>query len=235
MKARFLNSCLLIFAFTAMPLLDGAAASPGKPITIMPLGDSITEGSTGNYRYVLMLKLREAGYNVAYVGSKNSYMDPTTNLERLQHEGHGGKNVRWLAENMEAFYRKNPADIILMHAGHNEFADQHPIPGMLEATKNIISVARSINPHVTILLAQVISSGKLPKYSYIPAFNQELVRLAAELTTQESPVMLVNQEATFDWRTDAIEDKVHPNPEGAKKMAETWFQSLVKVLPPPDR
>lgn len=241
MTSHLLKTCFITCTLTLMPVLTGLAASPKKPITIMPLGDSITvggnsldAGSVGNYRYVLMSMLLNAGYNVAFVGSKNTYVDPMSDLDRLEHEGHGGKNVQWLAGNMKGFYQRNPADIIILHAGHNNFADKTPIPEMIEATKKIISVARSINPKVTVLVAQVISSGKLPKYSYIPEFNQELIPLAAELSTEESPVILVNQEANFDWRTDTIKDKVHPSREGAKKIAETWYPALVQVLPTPD-
>jgi len=232
MKNSFLKYFLPLYVGAMLLGISGSTLAEEKPIRIMPLGDSITAGSTGNYRYVLISKLRESGYNVTCVGSMNTHRDPNSNLETLWHEGHGGKNVQWLAENMEHLFIKNPADIILLHAGHNNFSEKEPIPDMLEATRKVITVARSINPRVVVFLAQVISSGKLPKYSYIHEFNQNLAPLAKELSTKESPIVLVDQESGFDWRTDAIADMVHPNPEGGKKMAETWFQALIKVLGP---
>ncbi len=54
------------------------------------------------------------------------------------------------------------------------------------------------------LVAQVIPSGKLPKYEYIPELNLELGRLAARLNTPQSPVIAVNMADGFDWRTDTI-------------------------------
>jgi len=220
---------LLPLATTAM------ASSAAKLVTIMPLGDSITEGGPGFfvYRYPLMEKLRNAGYNVAYVGSKTTHAVGGSPLGALAHEGYAGQNVAFIKARFATLYQANPADIILLHAGHNQFADQHPIPGMLKDTRDMISTARSINPKVVLLVGQVITSGKLPKYAYISDYNQALVPLAAELTTKESPVILVNHADGFNWRTDTVSDQVHPNAQGAAKMADRWFGALVKVLPPP--
>jgi lysophospholipase L1-like esterase len=228
----FLSACAcLILPFA------GIAAGPStmKPVTIMPLGDSITEGGEGFvvYRYPLMDKLQKAGYNVAYVGSKTTQAVAGSPLGVLHHEGYAGQNIAFIKNRFAELYRANPADIILLHAGHNQFADQHPIPGMLKDTRDIITTARSINPKVTILLGQVITSGKLPKYSYIPDYNQALVALATELNTAKQPVILVNQADGFNWQTDTIGDKVHPNAHGAEKMAARWFEALTKILPSP--
>lgn len=204
-------------------------------VTLMPLGDSITEGGAGFhvYRYPLMEKLRSAGYDVAYVGSKTTQPVSGSPLGVLPHEGYAGQNIAFIRARFETLYRQNPADIILLHSGHNQFADQKPIPGLLTDTRAIIATARAINPKVIVLLAQVIPSGKLPKYSYIPEFNRALVALAAELNTKAQPVILVDQATGFDWTTDTIADQVHPNAQGAAKMASRWFAALTKVLPAP--
>ncbi len=230
--------CLALMVFLSVSALVRADETPtptnNKPITIMPLGDSITEGGAFFvYRYPLMEKLKAAGYNVAYVGSRETRPVKDSPLGVLKHEGRGGWNVGGIAANFEEWYRQNPADIVLIHAGHNQFADQNPVAGMLKNTRKIIETARTINPKVIVLLAQVITSGKLPKYSYIPEFNQALDPLAAELNSPQQPVVLVNQAAGFDPDTDTGGDKVHPNARGAEKMATRWFEALQKVLPKP--
>ena len=204
-------------------------------VTLMPLGDSITEGGDGFhvYRYPLLEKLRGAGYDVAYVGSKTTQPVKGSPLGVLSHEGYGGQNSAFIRARFETLYRQNPADIILLHSGHNQFADQKPIPGLLTDTRAIIATARAINPKVTVLLAQVIPSGKLPKYSYIPEFNRALVPLATELNTPAQPVILVDQATGFDWTTDTTADLVHPNAQGAEKMASRWFAAFSKILPAP--
>lgn len=226
-----------LFCFSLGAVCAGAAcAEESRAVTILPLGDSITEGGSGHrvYRYPLMEKLRAAGYRVAYVGGKTTFSDPGSPLGELKHEGYAGQNVGFLRARIDAIYRANPADIVLLHAGHNQFADRGPVPGMLADTRAIIESVRTINPKATVLLAQVIPSGKLPKYSYIPDFNQGLVALAAELDEPARRVILVDQAEGFDWRTDTTGDRVHPNAQGAEKMARRWFEALERILPAPD-
>lgn len=89
---------------------------------------------------------------------------------------------------------------------------------------------REINPDATILLAQVIPAGKLPKYSYIPDLNKELASLSARLDKRGYSIVLVNLAAGFDWKTDTRKDKVHPNKSGATKMANKWMDALLPLL-----
>jgi acetyl esterase len=237
-KYEFKILSLLVF-MTFQPFIHVQAKDEDKTkvVTIMPLGDSITEGSNSfdSYRYSLMEKLLNAGYQVKYIGSKTTRPLKDSPLGTLAHEGYSGLNVGFFAKKINELYQKNPADILLIHAGHNQFADKLPIPGMLKDTRSIISTVRTINPKVIILLAQVIPSGKLPKYSYIPEFNSELEKLVQELHSTEQPLILVNQADGFNWETDTGADHVHPNSKGSEKMAQKWFEALQKILPPPSK
>lgn len=138
--------------------------------SIMPLGDSITEGGIAfaSYRLPLWEKLMAGGYDVRYVGSRHEL----TRAGRLAHEGYSGKPVEYLASQIERLYRGNPADIVLLHAGHNYHVEQRPVPTILDATRTIISTIHQINPHAVLLVAQVIPSGKLPKYAYLPRIKR---------------------------------------------------------------
>ena len=198
---------------------------------IMPVGDSITEGgsSFSNWRYPLWEKLRTAGYIIEYVGSRKS----PSRIGDLCHEGYGGKNSAFLAATVPANFRKHPADIVLLHAGHNHFADQKPVPGIVSDTEKMIEAFRKVNPEVVVLLAQPIPSGKLPKYSYIPDLHAALARLAARIDTARSRVIIVPMGDGFDPATDTVADLVHPNARGAEKMADHWFAALVKVMGKP--
>lgn len=227
------------YSSVALALLLGlatvSAETEDSTVAILPLGDSITEIPV-SYRYPLMKRLQEAGYQAKYVGSKTSYANPAyPEMGKLAHEGYGGKTVQFLAERIKTTYPKNRADIVLLHAGHNQFADQLPIPGVIEATREIIRYIRSVTPHTAILLAQVIPAGKLPKYSYIPELNVELGKLAHELDRPDQRVIVVNQAEGFDWRTDTVDDLVHPNVAGGEKMAEQWYKAIVPLLPAPAR
>jgi lysophospholipase L1-like esterase len=214
-------------------VLGWAAASTllAGPIRIMAVGDSITAGADffSCYRPLLRDRLRAAGYAVTFVGTQFSGLpgDP------LPHEGYGGRNTEYLAEVVPGHFRSHPADIVLLHSGHNHSVEEQPVPGIVAATERLIAAFRAVNPRVTVLLAQVIPAGKLPKYAYLPELNAALADLAARLDRPEQRVILVDQADGFDWRTDTVADCVHPNARGAEKIAAAWLAALRPLLPPP--
>ena len=72
-------------------------AAWGAPVLrVMPLGDSITQGSksedTAGYRGPLWTKLLAAGYNVDYVGSNTATPGTVAGMD-INHEGHGGWKI----------------------------------------------------------------------------------------------------------------------------------------------
>lgn len=199
---------------------------------IMCVGDSITEGGTGYfvYRPNLNSRLTAAGYRFEFVGSQTNTRQGVT----LQHESYAGRNASQVASLLSGMFPDNIADIVLIHAGHNYFADvqgESSIVNEVEtATRSMIATARTHNPDVIILLAQVITSSKLPKYSYIPALNTRLAEVAAELHSEAQPVIIVDQADGWDPVADTVTDQVHPTEAGAIKMADKWFEALQALL-----
>ncbi len=222
-------------AILAILLLASTASSPGENARgickIMPVGDSITEGGAGfvSYRYPLWEKLISAGYLFEYVGTRSA----ASRIGPLKHEGYSGKNAEFLAQTVAENFRKQPADIVLLATGHNHSIEENPVPGIIQATESMIASFRAANPKVAVLVAQVIPSGKLPKYEYIPRLNDEIAKLAERLNTADQPVIAVNLAEGFDWKTDAVADKVHPNARGAEKIATKWFEALSGVMEKP--
>lgn len=228
-----MKRCLTVLLFALVPSLCRADNAPGTNAVcrILAVGDSITAGSKtfSNYRYPLLQKLDAAGYVVEYVGTLKS----NSPAGLLAHEGYGGKNAEFLATVVPDHFRQHPADIVLIHAGHNHRFDEKPVPGIVAAIESMITAFRSANPRVIVLVAQVIPSGKLPKYAYIPALNDAIAEMVKRMHTTEQPVLVVNQAEGFDPETDTVADKVHPNDSGAEKMASRWFEALLPVLAKP--
>jgi lysophospholipase L1-like esterase len=226
----FLLGGLLHCAGTDLAESVGAGV-PRSTYRIMAVGDSITAGGSSfvSYLYPLRQKLLAAGYSVELVGSRTNHSP----IGPIPHEGYSGKTVEFLASAAAKTFREYPADIVLLHAGHNHTAEEQPVPGIVAATEYLIGALRAANSRVIVMLAQVIPSGKLPKYAYLPLLNQELGKLAAQMNTVEQPVILVNQAEGFDWSTDTIDDHVHPNARGAEKMAARWFEALQRLIKNP--
>jgi lysophospholipase L1-like esterase len=222
---KLLHICMAILCMT------GYFALEDKTPTILALGDSITTTgkditTTGmgfvGYRQVLIPELRKRDLAFEFIGPNK---DATS-----AHAGYGGRNTNYLLSISKDIYSRYPADIVLIHSGHNSFSEDKPVQGIIRDTEAIIENIRNINPGVTILLAQVIPAGKLPKYSYIPELNEELASLSERLISKGYSIILVNHAEGFDWKTDTVEDKVHPNANGAKKMAQKWMDALIALL-----
>lgn len=212
---------LVAAGWAALEPFAAIGADATRPVRIMPVGDSITEGSArfASYRQPLANRLGEAEIAFEYVGRRGAG-------DGGAHEGYSGKNAAFIADAVEASFLSLRPDILLVHAGHNCEASEQPIPGIVAANERLIQAFRRANPRGTVLLAQVIPSGKLPKYAYIPELNRALAALAHRLDAPDQRVVLVDQATGFDPTTDTVSDLVHPNPAGAEKMAERWFEAL---------
>ena len=203
--------------------------------SICCVGDSITEGANSSgaankwtYRTYLAQMLAESG--LGDVEWKGSRVSPNSGNE-LPSEGWSGQNAEQIASKYIANAEGDKADVLLLHAGHNYDATQQSKSVIIAAATNaharIIAAARAQNPNVTVLYAKVVTSGKLPKYSYIPALNEAIGALASELNTAASPIRVVDMADGWDWTVHCIDDKVHPTESGARLMASKWLEALM--------
>lgn len=217
-----------LFALSLVCLSAWLGAAEPAVTRIMAVGDSITQGGKtfAAYRIPLVAKLQAAGVRFVFVGSQQT----ATPQGPLWHEGYGGKNAEYLASILEAKLKAQPADVLMLQAGHNHFIEEKPVPGIVAAHREMITTARRLNPKTIVFVAQVIPSGKLPKYGYIPELNTALALLVKELHRPAQPVYLVDLATGFDPAKDTIADLVHPNAPGAEKIAQRWSEALIKVL-----
>ncbi|WP_339880123.1 alpha/beta hydrolase fold domain-containing protein [uncultured Algoriphagus sp.] len=231
---KWFKSVFIVVLLITMALfsqLSMAQQIKEKQYTLLGLGDSITEGGVNfnSYLYSLWEMLFIAGYQVEFIGPNAA----NTKIGGIAHAGYSGMNAEFLAARIDSIYSEYPADIVLLHAGHNHFIEEKPTDGIIAAHKAIIERIKQINPEAIVLVAKVVESGKLPKYSYIPDLNRQIGKLVSKLRNDYDGLYLVDQANRFDWYTDTIDDKVHPNECGAWKMAGVWYKKLQKVLAKP--
>lgn len=209
--------------FPTRTLNDGSSTvRRNGGITILGFGDSITEGGPNfsSYLFPLDSLLKVAGYRVSFIGPRKSGQGGDT----LSHAGFSGRNAEFLVARADSIYSLYPADVVLLHAGHNHFVEENPVAGIVEAQKRIISIIHGRNPSARILVAGVITAGKLPKYDYIPELNAALKTMVGSL--QDTAVKFVDQQKGWDWSVNTIDDKVHPNKMGAGIIASKWFDAI---------
>ncbi len=185
---------------------------------IMPLGDAITAGSTdgvnvtSGYRRALRRALVDEGYAVEFVGSQSTAPD--------RHEGHLGSQVTtaYIAANVEGWLDANPADVVLLYAGTQDFigggdaAVSDARIGDILSAIDAWSVSRG--QAVTVLLATIID--QWPLNPGISTFNDLLSDWA-----KGDEVIVVDLHGTLDYPAD-LTDGIHPNVGGYRKMADVW-------------
>jgi acyl-CoA thioesterase-1 len=81
---------------------------------------------------------------------------------------------------------------------------------------------------VVVLLAKLIPSTN--SQQALDDINARLDGLASELSTDTSPVVIVDQASGFNANGDTF-DGIHPNATGEQKMATKWFQALEENWP----
>lgn len=222
---------------------DGGSATGEVTVIIdqhiMPLGDSITvgEGSDDDppvservgYRRELYQELtRERGFGIDFVGGQKDGGGATPALADLDHEGHSGWNAtellngNHLGGGVWAWLNANPADIVLLHIGTNDFATTSVAD--IEAILDEIDRWEAANNPVTVLLAQIIEFA--PFSGEVTAFNQGLATLVASRAAAGDALLLVDQHSALEYPADMADD-YHPAPSGYSKMAATWLDSLL--------
>lgn len=219
-------ACLVPIGSVLAQQNDVGSHEPRR-ITLMGIGDSITEGAGHFNTYLPSLweLLFANGYHVDFIGPRSTKF----RMGDIQHCGFGGKTIEFLNSKIDSLYSRYPADVVLIHAGHNYDSAQKPVDGIVANTRSVIEKILRINPEAMVLVAQVIGSGKLPKYDYIPQLNKRLATMVRAI--HQPNVHLVDQYSGFKWEKHTIDDKVHPNHAGAQQMAAVWFKALNQLLP----
>ena len=121
--------------FVAVICLSGVSAMGEEVPTILAFGDSITAGGPRfvSYRKILVPELSKRNLSFRFIGPKK---DATS-----AHAGYSGRSTKSLLKISADVYKKHPADIVLIHSGHNSFSKNKPVPGIVEDTAAIIANA----------------------------------------------------------------------------------------------
>ena len=219
-------------------------------IRIMPLGDSITQGSSSgvipdsdqyylSYRKALRDKLADRGYQIDYVGSQVS---GNAIFSDAQHEGHGG----WVADgdspygsirpNIYNFLEANPADIILLHIGTNDVGAGH---ASADDVRLILDEIDRYSPSVWVVLALIINRATppCPLCATTTAYNDALDAMVRTRLNDKIVIVDMENGAGLDYRlypSGDMYDTLHPFASGYEKMAEAWLLGLLDILPKAD-
>ncbi|GGL06546.1 hypothetical protein GCM10012284_46020 [Mangrovihabitans endophyticus] len=216
-------------AVTARPDASAAgtkrtpARGAGRPVRIMPLGDSITAGigtaTYDSYRRDLYDRLVAAGVDVDFVGSQHAGTGADND-----HEGHSGWTIARIAGNVDGWLRRYRPDVVLLHLGTNDMRSDQRARGAQDRFAVLIRRIRHQVPGAQIMVAKLIGSSKEANQRRIDTFNDALTDIVRAAGAR---VHLVDQSSVHGL---SMRDTLHPNDYGAAQMAWNWYRALEPVL-----
>ncbi len=224
-----------------MWLLGLAFATSGhaNTVTILPLGDSITEGyglQCSYRRPLVQMLFEDYGCPVTFAGSRltPSYDSAHCRPTNTPHEGRSAKTVNDQIPPMETAMNSQQVDYVLVHLGSNDMFYGDSTETIITDLELLIDSAKTINPNVTILLAAVIpwdpsfpgvglDAGHLDELQ----LSNDLAAAIAQLVSDrgDDKLLFVDANTDFDSKTMTY-DGIHPNNLGEEFLAGRFLSVL---------
>jgi len=217
---------------------------PGQPVggspKIMVVGDSISQGSSGDYtwRYRLYKHLVSDRLHPWMVGPYNwlannvtgtqgdcSYADP---VFENAHDAWWGRMLADEMMTIQGEVTQYQPDYLLVLLGINDLIfGRTDVAGTEANLKTFIANARAGNPNVKIVIGLLLPRVNDPSIlaAQVAQYNAELPGIAVQMSTQSSPIAIANDASAIDPATD-LWDGTHPNAEGEIKIAAGFADAL---------
>ncbi|MGW2910638.1 SGNH/GDSL hydrolase family protein [Streptomyces asoensis] len=211
-------------------------------LRFMPVGDSMTIGSTGDHtwRHRLWRHLcstyggpftlvgpRETLYDKAADSPASyAYADPDFPRGHLAGWGEG-----WLhmAPLIGEAVRTTRADVLLVSLGLIDLGFYTNAEQTAQNARAFVAGARAANPRIAMVWLPVIPNVRAandpPFAAQVARFNELLAKTAADLDEPASPILLASVPPTWDIDTDTY-DGTHPNAGGEHQLASAFAEAM---------
>ncbi len=231
---RVLAALFFCLAFTLQ-------AQTPTVVRIMPVGDSITDGSSysspgnggpgGGYRRPLWLSLTNAGYNVDYVGLLT--INPATDVPMpTHHEGHSGWKIDQIYSNMvnAVFGNTEDPDVLLIMIGTNDFGGGYDVNNATNRINQLIGLVTTRWPYCKVIVASLTRRGAPYEANIQTNFNNSLPGIVSNYQAVGKQVYFTDMHSAVPLSD--FPDSLHPNTNGYVKMATNWFPAITNVISP---
>lgn len=229
-------------------------ANAGGSDTVMVVGDSISQGLEGDYtwRYRLDEHLRAGGVNVNFAGPYSGttrlpaelppgfpQVSPPPHFSGVYRDGlafdsdhfaQWGRQAHQAMHDVQSRVAEYQPNYLLVELGFNDLGWGVSNPdGLIADIKTLIANARTANPDIRILVANVLHRTPLAIQpdlgAKISAYNEKLGPALRSVNSTASPVHLVDIDTGYDPLADAY-DGLHPNVFGEYKIARAFANVL---------
>jgi lysophospholipase L1-like esterase len=222
---RSLVAVAALVAGMVSPTGSAAAESNGG-VRVMPLGDSITEGTQvpGGYRIGLWQRVSGAGYRVDFVGSQ---FNGPASLGDHDHQGHPGWRIDQIDANIVGWLRNTTPRTVLLHIGTNDILQNSNVNGAPGRLSSLVDHITATVPNADVFVATIIPLANSGQEAAARTFNATIPAMVQSKVNAGKRVHLVDMHAALT--TADLIDGIHPTANGYDKMAATWYSALRSV------
>ena len=203
-----------------------AAAESNGGVRVMPLGDSITEGTQvpGGYRIGLWQRLSGAGYRVDFVGTQ---FNGPASLGDHDHQGHPGWRIDQIDANITGWLGTARPRTVLLHIGTNDILQNYNVSSAPNRLSTLVDHITAAAPTADVFVATIIPLASAGQQAAARTFNAALPGIVQSKVNSGKRVHLVDMHAALT--TADLIDGVHPTAGGYDKMAAVWYNALRSV------
>jgi len=226
-RARWLAAAAAVVVAAAIAMQTGvASAESNGGVRVMPLGDSITEGTQvpGGYRIGLWQRLAAGGYRVDFVGSQ---FNGPASLGDHDHEGHPGWRIDQIDANIVGWLQTFTPHTVLLHIGTNDVLQNFNLSTAPNRLSTLIDHITNTAPTAEVFVAQITPLANATQDAAARNFNSAIPGIVQSKVNAGRHVHLVDMHSALT--TADLTDGIHPTAGGYDKMAATWFNALRSV------
>ncbi|MEM7579936.1 MAG: GDSL-type esterase/lipase family protein, partial [Cyanobacteria bacterium P01_A01_bin.80] len=201
-----------------------SAPASNDTITIMPFGDSITDGymasDTAGYRDDLWNTLTSEGYNIDMVGSKS---EGAGDFDK-DHSGYSGYRIDEIANLADGLINTYDPDVVFLMIGTNDILQDYNLDTAPDRLSSLIDTITDASPDTEVFVASIPPDKNSARQERVVDYNAQIPGIVEEKQNQGKKVTYVDMSSQLD--TGDLEDDVHPTPEGNQKIADVWSDAF---------